>query len=185
MKNIKVFLFIFVLSFLMIEMVYSQESDDVYVCFPCGYTCDSITHQEPGNCPSCKLELIKKSEIKYTDLSPDDVAEIISENEDYIILDVRTVGEYSGEFSDDDQAGHLINAINIPHRELYARISELEDYKEKKIIVYCSHSHRSRFSSQMLTDDGFLYVYNMAEGITSFKAKALKNTKTGNSLIVK
>ncbi len=40
-----------------------QNKIGEYVCKPCDLSCDELTFNEPGFCPHCKMDLIKKSEI--------------------------------------------------------------------------------------------------------------------------
>ena len=50
----------------------------------------------------------EKATIKY--VSMDEIIQIMNENEDYIILDVRTIDEYNN--------GHIPNAICIPNETI-------------------------------------------------------------------
>lgn len=176
----------FVLILLTWNMAFSQNIEE-YVCFPCGAECDEVIHKSEGICSVCGMELISKERVVFKIVTPEEMAKMISSNEDIIILDVRTESEYNGEAGDhpEKKAGHIKNAINIPHMELQDRIGEIEQFKKRKIVVYCSRSHRSPYSSQILTDNGFTNVSNMAEGLASWIEKGIVNTETGESLIVK
>ena len=90
-----------------------------------------------------------------------------------VFLDVRTMAEFNG--TAPDKFGAIKNAINIPVQELESRMSELEKYKDKEIIVYCSHSHRSPRASYMLTQNGFKKVTNMLGGMSVWKEQVKKN----------
>jgi len=48
----------------------------------------------------------------------------------------------------------------------------LAPYKEKEIIVYCSHSHRSPQACYILTQNGFSNVTNMNGGMSVMKDKS-------------
>ena len=74
----------------------------------------------------------------------------------YICLDVRTPEEYI--------QGHVKGAILIPVTEISERILELP--KDKPIIAYCDGSSCSRSgkAAMILTENGFLEVYNMVGG---------------------
>jgi rhodanese-related sulfurtransferase len=50
-------------------------------------------------------------------------------------------------------------------------MGELAKYKNKEIIVYCSHSHRSPGASYMLSQNGFKKVTNMQGGMSVWKVK--------------
>lgn len=76
-----------------------------------------------------------------------EVEKLMKENE-YIIVDVRTMNEYNIE--------HLVGAINIPYDEL--ENSELS--KDKLIFVYCKSGTRSQIAYETLTNLGYR-VYNL------------------------
>jgi rhodanese-related sulfurtransferase len=74
-----------------------------------------------------------------------------------LILDVRTPREY--------KAGHLKDAILIPVQNLKKRLSEITDYKDKEVLVYCATGNRSTVASKILNDAGFKKVSNLRYGI--------------------
>ncbi|MCK4482758.1 right-handed parallel beta-helix repeat-containing protein, partial [Candidatus Bathyarchaeota archaeon] len=61
---------------------------------------------------------------------------------------------------------HIRNAKLIPVAELEGRLDELNVTDE--ILVYCHSGGRSAAASQILVDNGFLYVYNMLGGIIAW-----------------
>jgi rhodanese-related sulfurtransferase len=61
--------------------------------------------------------------------------------------------EFNGKANPD--FGTLKNAINVPVQELENRLSDIASLKEKEIIVYCSHSHRSHHAAYLLGINGF------------------------------
>jgi rhodanese-related sulfurtransferase len=90
---------------------------------------------------------------------------------DVILLDVRTPGEFTNTYKESYlNIGKLKGAINIPVDELSANLNKLEKYKGKKIIVYCSHAHRSVSASEELSSNGFKHIYNMLGGLSVVKA---------------
>lgn len=91
-------------------------------------------------------------------ISPAESYEIITNNEDYIILDVRTQEEYN--------EGHLAKALLIPVDELEGRIDELD--QNNPIIVYCRSGGRSNRAANILIKNGFAKVYDMG-GIMSWQ----------------
>jgi rhodanese-related sulfurtransferase len=140
------------------------KSLDQYVCPPCGNDCDKIVYDKPGTCPHCQMTLVKKSSITFGSIEPSEVRNYIHMHPDVVLLDVRTREEFEGKA--DPDYGTLKNAINIPVQELQNRLSELSDLKKRKIIVYCSHSHRSATASYLLTQNGFTNVLNMSGGMS-------------------
>ena len=69
-----------------------------------------------------------------------------------MLLDVRTPGEFS--------QGHLQGAINIPHDQLAARINEIDQDKDRDIVVYCVSGHRSGLAKRTLESLGYTNVMN-------------------------
>jgi rhodanese-related sulfurtransferase len=142
-----------------------------FVCIPCGAGCDDSTYSGKGACVHCKMELVGKNTIVHKNIDP---AAICTLNEkEVIFLDVRTPQEFSG--LAEQKFGAIKNAINIPVQELQQRMTELEPYKNKKLIVYCSHSHRSPRASYMLTQGGFTDVTNMQRGMSVWKQEVEDN----------
>ena len=46
-----------------------------------------------------------------------------------VVLDLRDQKEY--------EAGHIVDSVNIPYASLESRVSELEKYKDKPIVLAC------------------------------------------------
>ena len=99
-----------------------------------------------------------------------------------VLLDVRTPEEFNG--TAPDKFGKLTGAVNIPVQELEKRILELAVYKNKEIIVYCSHSHRSPMASYILMQKGFTKITNMEFGMSEWHNK-VKNDTCNDQLYVK
>ncbi len=145
--------------------------EELFVCLPCGSGCDTIQYKTTGTCSHCSMELVKRSTVIHSNVEPEHLCSFIAKagNNNVLLLDVRTPEEFEG--TAEAKFGRLNNAINIPVQELEKRINELDNYKNKEIIVYCSHSHRSPRASYMLTQKGFNKVTNMQGGMSVWKAK--------------
>ena len=88
------------------------------------------------------------------------------DSKDYgLVLDVRTMEEYTGEL------GHIDGAVLIPVQELKDRIKEVEKYKDKKVIVVCHSGVRSRKASDILMQSGFKKVFNIADGMVGWDSQ--------------
>ncbi|MFC0264249.1 rhodanese-like domain-containing protein [Fontibacter flavus] len=81
----------------------------------------------------------------------------LSESGNGIVLDVRTMGEFT--------QGHLPNAViaDIYQRDFIDKINQLP--KDKEIYVYCTVGARSLQAAQILQKNGFSRVYNLQGGI--------------------
>jgi rhodanese-related sulfurtransferase/DNA-directed RNA polymerase subunit RPC12/RpoP len=160
-------------TFLCSTLVQAQKADKaVYQCLPCGSECDKAKYSAEGKCTHCGMQLVLASTINFTEISPANICDYITRNSEAILLDVRTKAEYEGRAN--PNFGTLKGAINIPIQELLQRISELEKYKGKEILVFCSHSHRSPQAAYLLTQQGFDKVVNMAGGMSVLQDTSCK-----------
>jgi rhodanese-related sulfurtransferase len=143
-----------------------------FVCLPCGQECDSKVYDKSGQCASCGMNLVDKSTITFKNISVDELCRRMTSNPDVVILDVRSPGEFNGTSTDVKSFGHFKNAINVNVSELENRIKEIEKYKGKEVLVYCSHAHRSAVASYFLSTHGFGNVRNMLGGVSTINPKA-------------
>lgn len=157
-KLVSLFSLLFILS-----GAYAQKKE--YVCTPCGSSCDERVSDRPGTCSSCGMALVEKSTVKVKHVSPKEFCERMAANPDAIVLDVRSPGEFDGT-RNRESYGHFKRAININIDQLESRIKELEAYKNREILVYCSHSHRSPRAAYILGTQGFENVINMSGGVS-------------------
>ena len=95
----------------------------------------------------------------------DEAEKLMKDKEDLIILDVRTFRE--------NKEIKIPNSINVPVEELEWEIEELEEYKDKEILVYCKAGVRSRIACQMLEAEGFRKLYNLMGGVLDYKGKMI------------
>jgi phage shock protein E len=69
------------------------------------------------------------------------------------LLDVRSPAEFA--------AGHLPGAVNIPHGDLAARITELSTARERDVVVYCRTGVRSGQALEVLDKAGFKRLFHL------------------------
>lgn len=89
---------------------------------------------------------VKDANIQY--VSMNDIEKIMNENENYIILDVRTIEEYND--------GHIPNAICIPNETIDENVVDKLPNKEQLILIYCRSGNRSKQATIKLKDLGYL-----------------------------
>ncbi len=161
-----------------------EQLDTAYVCMPCGRSCDTTLYEKPGSCSSCMMPLVNKATVNIKTISPAAVCNFITGmgNNNVLLLDVRTAEEFNG--SATDKFGRLAGAVNIPVQELEKRLAELSQYKNKEIIVYCSHSRRSPMATYLLMQNGFTKVTNMQYGMSEWQNK-VKPDSCNSKLYVK
>jgi rhodanese-related sulfurtransferase len=81
--------------------------------------------------------------------------------ESAVVVDVCEPKEY--------EQGHVPNAINIPLGSLASRISELEKYKDKPVVVACRAGNRSVKGAIALKRNGFESVYSLSGGLVAWE----------------
>ncbi|GAA0859704.1 rhodanese-like domain-containing protein [Aliiglaciecola litoralis] len=70
-----------------------------------------------------------------------------------LILDVRSAEEFA--------AGHVPNAVNIPHDEIEGNIEQLINYQDKSVVVYCRSGRRAAIAENILLEHGFSNVMHL------------------------
>ncbi|HGX92029.1 MAG TPA: rhodanese-like domain-containing protein [Candidatus Tenderia sp.] len=101
----------------------------------------------------------KRKLLGFTEVGPNDAVRLMNQ-EDAAILDVREDSEY--------QEGHVLNAIHIPLGLLEARLDELDEYREKPLIVYCRSGQRSAKAGAILRRQGFKSLYKLSGGMMAW-----------------
>jgi rhodanese-related sulfurtransferase/thioredoxin-related protein len=96
----------------------------------------------------------------WTDVNKSQVQELLSEEEELVILDVRTPQEYD--------EGHIAGAININilSEEFEERVKSMD--KNGVYLVYCKSGGRSITAVKVMTDLGFEYIYHYPGGYSDF-----------------
>ncbi len=74
-------------------------------------------------------------------------------DQDVVILDVRTTGEYKDE--------HVLNALNIYYRDVDESIGKVTTDKTRQFLVYCAVGMRARRAQDTLQSLGYTNVINM------------------------
>lgn len=87
-------------------------------------------------------------------------ATLLINREDAHVIDVREADEFAG--------GHLPEAKNVPLAKLADRISEIEKFKDKPVIVCCASGMRSGKACGELGKLGFARVHNLAGGVDAW-----------------
>lgn len=64
-----------------------------------------------------------------------------------VLLDVRSPAEYN--------EGHIAGAINISHNTIEENLSQLAQYKNSNVVVYCRSGRRAAFAEEILSANGF------------------------------
>ena len=104
----------------------------------------------------------KNQPNNYRQITMDEALNMMAQETDYIILDVRRPDEFA--------AGHIPNAINVPNETIgTAEIPKLPD-KDQLIMVYCRSGRRSKEASEKLVKLGYTNIVEFG-GILDWKGE--------------
>lgn len=99
-------------------------------------------------------------------LEPTEFLEM-KDREDVVVLDVRSNYEHS--------LGKFKNAVTLDienFRDFPSKINELAQYKDKKILTYCTGGIKCEKASALLLHEGFKEVYQLHGGIIKYGKEA-------------
>ena len=114
------------------------------------------------------------SDLKIKHITPPEAWDIIQENPEAVLIDVRSRMEY-------EYVGHPANAIHVAWQEapdwtvnpefthqvrkiLADRKETAIDIEATPVLTICRSGKRSLAAAQALTEDGFSTVYNIEQG---------------------
>lgn len=106
-----------------------------------------------------KKAIINNKNVK--NVSPEEAYNLIKENKNVVIIDVRTKEEFS--------SGHMPGAKSIPVHEVPSRIKELKKLKDTPVLVYCASGGRSPSAINHLLKNNFSNIYHLKKGISAWK----------------
>ena len=126
--------------------------------------------------PVCVIQAQSPDDLnfRYAEITLPKLMQKMEKGEkDFIILDVRTKGEYHDTLSTAKHLniGHIKGAINIPLQDLQRKpeaLQQLDPYKDKEIYVICSQSYRSRIISKLLLEKNFKNITNVKGGMSEW-----------------
>ncbi|MDD4689469.1 MAG: rhodanese-like domain-containing protein [Eubacteriales bacterium] len=108
---------------------------------------------------------VKTKGNTYTSISAIEAKQIMDTEEDFVIIDARTVEEY--------KQGHIEGAIVIPDYDIAQKAEIKIPDKDKLILVYCRSGRRSKIASQALVDLGYTNVKEFG-GIIDWEYEIVK-----------
>lgn len=98
-------------------------------------------------------------------IAAEDLAKRINSGTAPVVLDVRSPAEYA--------SGHIPGAINIPHTELAARLSEIPTAKSGEIVVHCQGGGRAATAESILVSAGYTGVRDLQGHMSGWVQRGL------------
>ncbi len=114
---------------------------------------------------SCNVEDNQQSSTqKFQEITAAEAKTMIEQNKDnpdFMIIDVRSEGEFSG--------GHIPGAINLLYTAPDFTDKMKQNGKEKTYLIYCLSGGRSASAIKKLLPLGFTHLYNLDGGIMDWE----------------
>ena len=162
-------LFLLILSLLlvcsMVSCVQNQENESSEPEEP-AIEMPTETPEEPVEDPDAVGNII------YSNMT--DIKTIMEENDDYIIVDVRTFEEYC--------EGHIPGAINIPNEDIVDVPPERLANKDQMILIYCRSGNRSKQAAEKLLTMGYTNLIEFG-GIIDWDGEIVTGDQPYNLLL--
>lgn len=92
------------------------------------------------------------STSSYEKITAKEAKEMMDENSDIIILDVRSEEEFN--------TGHIEGALLIPDTQITEKAEDTLSEKSATILVYCRSGRRSALAAKDLSELGYSNVYD-------------------------
>ena len=106
-------------------------------------------------------QLMDEARGTVKELSPQQVHELLRNNGNHALLDVREKEEY--------REGHLEGAVSVPRGFLEMKMDAEVPDKSTPIIAYCAGGVRSLLAGKVMQEMGYEDVISMSGGYTAWK----------------
>jgi adenylyltransferase/sulfurtransferase len=97
------------------------------------------------------------------EITVQDVKARLDQKQDMLLLDCREQVEFD--------TARIESGVLIPMNEIPERVTEIEAYREKPIVVFCHGGVRSLRVTQFLREQGFGQCQSMAGGIHAWSVE--------------
>lgn len=90
-------------------------------------------------------------------------------HQDAVVVDVRDSKEFA--------AGHIAGAINVPYSSLDGKMTELESYKARPVVLVCKLGQHAGAAGRKLRAQGFGDVRRLSGGMAEWTGANLPVVK--------
>jgi rhodanese-related sulfurtransferase len=91
-------------------------------------------------------------------------------NQGALVIDLRSKDLYD--------AGHIVDARNVPVGEIESQADNLKKWRDKSVITYCDSGAAGASAARTLTKLGFTKVFNLQGGLNAWVKDNLPVAKT-------
>jgi rhodanese-related sulfurtransferase len=94
-------------------------------------------------------------------------------NQGALVIDLRSKDAFD--------AGHIVDARNVPAATLESQADSLKKWRDKNVITYCDTGSNGANAARALIKLGFTKVFNLQGGLNGWVKDNLPLTKTAGS----
>ncbi|MFQ5355621.1 MAG: molybdopterin-synthase adenylyltransferase MoeB [Mariprofundaceae bacterium] len=116
---------------------------------------DVVEYEQFCGLPPTEINYAKERPLNPDDIAPKELAELIEQNPDIFVLDVREPFELD--------ICRIKGSYEIPLGQLQTRLSEVP--QDREVVVHCKSGARSARAVELLKNNGYTNVKNLAGGI--------------------
>jgi rhodanese-related sulfurtransferase len=91
-------------------------------------------------------------------------------NQGALVIDLRAKDSYD--------AGHIVDARNVPAAELAAQAESLKKWRDRNVITYCDSGVNGASAARALIKLGFTKVFNLQGGLNAWVKDNMPLAKT-------
>jgi rhodanese-related sulfurtransferase len=91
-------------------------------------------------------------------------------NQGALVIDLRSRELYD--------AGHIVDARNVPAAELQSQADTLKKWRDKNVITYCDSGTNGASAARSLVKLGFTKVFNLQGGLNAWVKDNMPLSKT-------
>ena len=101
-------------------------------------------------------------------VTPQELVDMVN-RQNAVVVDIRERKEY--------QAGHIVDAVNVPYSALEGRLDELKRYRERPLVVACKMGQTAGAAGTLLRKQGFDNVSRLTGGMAEWRNQNLPVVK--------
>jgi len=103
--------------------------------------------------------VLKEQSSQLKSITSDQLTRLVNQ-QNAVLVDTRSPEHF--------QAGHIVNAVNIPVNELDQASKKLPKGKKRPVVIYCHSGRTSMKACQQLEKQGFEQIFNLKGGINAW-----------------
>jgi rhodanese-related sulfurtransferase len=111
---------------------------------------------------------LNESRLGGATVSSSELVQLINK-EEALVLDIRDQKEFN--------AGHIVDAINVPFAGIDSRMADLQKYQERAVVLVCKMGQHSGTVGRKLRSAGFSNVRRLSGGIAEWRASNMPLVK--------